>query len=62
MSGRCRACNKKLTDYEMARKIKSPQTGVVQYTDLCSLCIDVGDFHDFSPIDDESNLLEVDDE
>lgn len=62
MSGRCRACDKKLEEYEMARKIKSPLTGAVQYTDLCSLCINAGDFNDLSFIDDDSNLLEVDDE
>lgn len=42
MSGRCSACNSKLTDDEMKKKVKSHVTNHVFYTDLCTHCLESG--------------------
>lgn len=38
MSGRCRACDAKLTDIEMCAKKRDRQHHQVLYTDLCYRC------------------------
>ena len=43
MSGRCLACNDKLTEQELKRKIKSPVTHLIEYCDLCSHCLESKD-------------------
>jgi hypothetical protein len=60
MSGRCKACDKKLQEHEIVRKIKSPLTGLVQYTDLCSHCLNDEELKFLPP--QLPNFLEVDDE
>ena len=63
MSGRCKACDRKLNEFEIVRKIKSPHTGETSYSDLCSTCLGASDLDDLYFINGKENpLLEVDDE
>lgn len=53
MSGRCRACDAKLTDFEMTRKVRSPCQEKFEYLDLCHHCFSLGDFEEFDVLDRE---------
>jgi hypothetical protein len=63
MGGRCRSCDKKLNEFELVRKIKSPITGKTEYLELCASCVKDGDFNDFRIINGRvTSLIELDDE
>ena len=63
MSGRCQSCDKKLNEFELVRKIKSPTTGKTQFIGLCSSCIRDGDFDDFRILNGKvTALIELEDE
>ena len=38
MSGRCKACNRKLSEYEMKRKLIGNASHSRTFSDLCSAC------------------------
>ena len=60
MSSRCRACNNKLSDTELVRKIKSNITGKVEYVDLCSYCLSP---ETYAPTQEHREpLVEIDEE
>lgn len=63
VAGRCRSCDKKLSSYELVRKLRSPITNKISYLELCSACIKAGDYDDFQLIDGKvTALLDLEDE
>ena len=58
MSSRCKACNNKLTDRELTRRILSLDKKRVEYAELCTLCLSAGDYTAFKI--KESNIPDDD--
>lgn len=56
MSGRCKACDCVLSDFEMTRKIKSDITGKKEYVELCNTCFSSTDTDEF--VYERDDLLE----
>lgn len=44
MSSRCKACNNKLTDRELTKRILSLDKKRVEYAELCTQCLNTGDY------------------
>jgi uncharacterized protein with PIN domain len=44
MSSRCKACNNKLTDHELKKRILSLDKTRIEYAELCNQCIKTGDY------------------
>lgn len=57
MSGRCRACNAKLNEFEMTRK--EAETG--RYVDLCNRCFKVADYEEI-PVLGRTDLGDMEDD
>lgn len=51
---RCRACDRKMTEYEMTRKFVESGT----YVDLCNKCYHAGEY---PPVKDRPDLLRTED-
>ena len=63
MSGRCIACNNKLTEQELISKIKSNVTQKTTYQDLCAHCIQESDLNHFAIIEGRTTpTFETEDE
>ena len=65
---RCRACNRRLTDQELQRRLKYSD-GRWEYADMCSYCLSVSDnsvykIHDPRVIndDDPMDLINMEEE
>lgn len=60
---RCKACNKKLNDIEMTRKLKCKITGKIEYTEMCTQCLRGSDYQDFIILANKTNpILEIEEE
>jgi len=44
MSSRCKACNNKLTDRELTKRVLSLDKKRVEYAELCTQCLNAGDY------------------
>lgn len=63
MSGRCIACNNKLTEQELINKVKSNITHKTTYQDLCGHCTKEADLNHFAIIEGRTTpYLEIEDE
>lgn len=56
MSGRCKACDCVLSDFELTRKIKSDITGKKEYVELCNTCFFLPDTEEL--VYERTDLLE----
>ena len=61
MSGRCRSCNKVLSEYEMTRKITGIYSGKTEYADMCSHCLNESNTSNLYLYENREDLKEYED-
>lgn len=61
MSGRCRSCNKVLTDFEITRKITGIYSGRTEYADMCTHCLSESNLNGIILLDERNDLKEYED-